>query len=548
MLGSLCILVGSILLAFVCSLLLVTSLLFALGLSLSWFVVPLAGLMAAAFGSWVAGQYFKTSRTYAFFLAFGISLVAFSVFALLNSEIYEASWDGETYHAEAIVQLTNGWNPFRQAPPGEAVFPTYLSFFPKGPWIWAAALYKFSGSFESGKAFHLTLILTCFLFSFGALDSLQKISRRWILWLSLLMAINPVSASQMFTYYVDGQLSSLLVIATGLFILMDRRPDRILTVALAMVVILTINVKLTGALYIAIMAAGYAIWYLGAKRERRFELAFWLIGAGLVGGILVGFNPYITQFFDKFITTGNPFDPYANWRSVIVVESDTIFPSHMGHIERLLVSIFSKSEITPSIRLKVPFTFSSEEIESFGFPDVRIGGLGPLFGGALLLSLAVLGLLFWKYRGQLQETVGLFVVTGLIVLSALSFSEAWWARFAPQIWMLPVAVTVMGILIIHTGGKQAALIHALLISLSVNSMLICLPYLLSTYRQHLRTADQLAVFKSQTEPVPVTLNNFAGIRYRFQREGVRYVEVESLPCAKDKQMRVARTGAFVCVR
>jgi len=183
----------------------------------------------------------------------------------------------------------------------------------------------------------------------------------------------------------------------------------------------------------------------------------------------------------------------------------------MNRLERLLVSLFSESELVPSIRLKVPFTFSFREIDSFTFPDARLGGFGPVFGGALLLSAAVLFVLFWNYRRQLHRAASLLVLNGLIVLSALSFSEAWWARFAPQIWMVPTTIAITGILIVHP-GKGSSLISALLFSLCLNNILIGLPYTFSTYKQNVRTAQQIALFKNQTEPIPVRLNDFAGIR------------------------------------
>src|SRR5262249_32768172 len=156
--------------------------------------------------------------------------------------IYDISWDGQTYHAEGIEQLASGWNPFWEAPHNGPAFrlhsgyysgPSQLSFSPKGAWICAAALYKFSGSFEAGKACHLMLILACFLCSFAALSTFRSIKWRWILILSLLIASNPVSVCQMFTYYVDGQLSSLLGITIGLLILIYRRPDRFKMAVLA---------------------------------------------------------------------------------------------------------------------------------------------------------------------------------------------------------------------------------------------------------------------------------------------------------------------------
>src|SRR4029077_10734501 len=229
------ILLGGILLAFPCSLLLVSSTLFFLGVPISWFHSPMALAMAVGFGWWAVNFYFAQERIRVFALLFGAAVIAFVLFAVISSRIYDISWDGQTYHAEAIVQLANGWNPFRDAAPPGLVFhkypwffPIYLGFFPKGPWICAAALYKFSGSFESGKAFHLTLILASFLFSFAALSTFQSIKWPWRLILTLLIAFNPVSFYQMFTYYVDGQLSSLLAITIGLLILVYRRPDRVL--------------------------------------------------------------------------------------------------------------------------------------------------------------------------------------------------------------------------------------------------------------------------------------------------------------------------------
>ena len=208
---NLSILLGAILLAFACSLLLVSSTLFFLGLPISRFHVPAAAAMAAGFGWWGVNFYFPQERIRVFGLLFGSAVIAFFLFALLSSRIYDISWDGQTYHAEAIAQLANGWNPFFEAPRGGPAFshsgvyasPFYLIFSSKGAWICAAALYKFSGSFESGKAFHLMLILACFLFSFAALSTFRGIKWQWLLILSFLIAFNPVSVCQMFTYYVD---------------------------------------------------------------------------------------------------------------------------------------------------------------------------------------------------------------------------------------------------------------------------------------------------------------------------------------------------------
>src|SRR5262249_53393147 len=156
--SSFSILLGAALIAFVCSLLLVCSAFFVLGLPISPLQVPIATLATAAFTWWTVGVYFPAERRQMFGRVIGITAVALIVLVIVGGLLYDVSWDGQTYHADAIVQLANGWNPFRTPTPPGAIFPTYMSFFAKGPWIYAAALYKFTGNYEQGKAFHLILI------------------------------------------------------------------------------------------------------------------------------------------------------------------------------------------------------------------------------------------------------------------------------------------------------------------------------------------------------------------------------------------------------
>jgi hypothetical protein len=363
----------------------------------------------------------------------------------------------------------------------------------------------------------------------------------------LLIAFNPVSVCQVFTYYIDGQLSSLLAITVGLLILVYRRPDRLLMVVLTVVVILMINVKLTGALYVSILAGGYWMFYAVVKKAYRAELTAWLTAGGILGGAFVGFSPYVIQFINKFITTGNPFDPYAGWTSVVGRESPEVF-RNMDRVGRLAVSLFSKSEAdpTPLLKLKLPSTFSLDEIRAFAFPDVRIGGFGPLFSGAIVLSVALLVVLFWKYRWRLLCAAHLLVLMSLIFISALSFSESWWARYAPQVWMLPLVTAIIGLLIIRR-GLWRGLAFALLLLLFANNLLIYFRYTTFTLGYSELAARQLGTLKKQQEPVPAKFGIFSAIRYRFQREGIRYVEVETLPCAKDKQEKIILSPVLICM-
>ncbi len=550
------ILLGGILLAFPCSLLLVSSTLFFLGVPISWFHVPLAVAMAAGFGWWGVRFYFPQRRIRIFMLLFGSAAISFVLFALVSSRIYDISWDGQTYHAEGIEQLANGWNPFLESPRGGPEFrfnsgvyasSFHLSYSSKGAWICAAALYKLTGSFEAGKAFHLTLILASFLVWFAALSTFRNIKSSWALILSFLLAFNPVSICQMFTYYVDGLLSSLLGIAVGMLILIYRRPDRFKMAVLALDVILAINVKLNGTLYIAILAGGSGLFYLLAKKARRLELAAWIMAGGILGGGFAGFSPYVTQFVEKFVATGNLFYPYASWTSVVGISSPEIFGNNLDRARMLAVSLFSKSEVRIiPFKLKLPFTFSRDELQVFGFPDVRVGGFGPLFSGAIVISIVILGVLLWKNRWRLVCAAHLLVLMTLILISAVSLQENWNARYAPQVWLLPL-VTAMLALLIRPRGISRWLTFALLVVLCANNLLISYKYTTFTLTNSALTASQLAMLKKQEQPIPAKFGFFHAIRYRFQRNGIRYVDVQTLPCTKDKQKNVILSPVLICM-
>ena len=118
----------------------------------------------------------------------------------------------------------------------------------------------------------------------------------------------------------------------------------------------------------------------------------------------------------------------------------------MGRGERLLTSLLSTWEVSPgpSVNLKLPCTVSLTEIKHFASPDVRVGGFGPLFGGALLLAIVVSGLLLWRYPGRRCEHNGQIVLMALIGAKTLLFSETWWARFAPQLWLIPTMAGLLG--------------------------------------------------------------------------------------------------------
>lgn len=541
-----CFLLGATLTAFEGLLVLVSSALLLTGNPLECYHIPLAAVLSALFCWWGAGQYFPQARRRMFLITSTCAAGAFVAFAVLSGLLYDTSWDGQNYHTEAILQLADGWNPFYEAPT-DAIYPQLLEFFSKGPWISATALYKLTENFEQGKAFHLLLILAAYLLCVAAFSSFRAIKRRWVFLLSALMAFNPVSITQMFTFYVDGLLSSALVITICLFILLYRQPSRVLMVTLASTIIITVNIKLSGAIYAAVLGASYGIWYLFHKRQRRAELAAWLAAGYFIGTLMIGYNPYITQYTSKFLSTGNPFYP-SDWKTFIHLDYNT--PGNflsMEWGEMLLTSLFSKSQATsaPS-QFKWPFTVTSDEILSFSAPDVRVAGFGPLFGGALLLTLGLLVTALARYWHRLMLASSLLFLLAVVLISGLLNSEAWWARYVPQLWMVPL-LTILLIMSAVPRGKLYLLSRIVAVILCANQLLIALPYVINAVGQSILLTEQLLQLKNAEGKIAADFNYFVSTEIRFQEWGIDYQSIDELPCSIGQQMQIIGTETRICL-
>jgi hypothetical protein len=536
---------GATITVFVGLLLLISSALLLFGFSVEWYHICLAAIPDTLFVWWGAGQFFPRARRRMFLITSAWAVGAFIVFALLNGWIYDTSWDGQNYHFEALLQLADGWNPFYESPTN-AVYSQHLEHFTKGPWINAVALYKLTGNLEQAKAFHMLLMLAAFLLSITALSTFRTLKRQWVVLLSVLATFNPVSLCQLFTFYVDGLMSSLLVIVVSLFILIYRQPSRLLMVTAASAIVIIVNIKLTGALYATIIGVSYSVWAICRKKQYRVDLATCLLAGYCAGVLLVGYNPYITQYASKFLSTGNPFYP-SNLKTFIPLEDNA--PSNflsMNWGEKLLTSLLSRSQATkePS-QYKWPFTVALDEILAFYAPDVRVAGFGPLFGGVSLLTVALWIGALARYRRRLMLASILLLLLAAILASGLSNPEAWWARFVPQLWMLPL-LTILLIVSTTPHGRLHRLSHIAVVILCINQLLITPPYLVGVIARSALQTHHLSQLKNTGERIIVTFNHFVSMESRFTEWGIDYQSVDALPCAASQQQLIIGTETRIC--
>ncbi|MDR3687245.1 MAG: hypothetical protein P4L93_09850 [Coriobacteriia bacterium] len=491
---------GAIALAVLCSLgilaffagieLIATALFFA-GRGIVPSIVLAASVLAAGLMALGVRRLVKRGRITQVFALTVVTCVLVSTFGLFAaSRLYDVSWDGQWIHQPAAVVLANGWNPVSDPMAATvkvgqwrpdlkgAVWTIGIQNFAKGMWIRTGAIYAFTRHIEMSKAGNLVLLFVQFVVWFAL--ALRLAPRRW--WTALLVgtlaAVNPIVHVQLFTYKNDGQLGSLFTIALGLGCLAlagEGGWPTVLGASLALLMLCTI--KFTGLVYAAVLVVGLVAGLVVMRRFRQHQVLVAALALTVLIAVgFVGYNPYVfnTQHY------GSPFYPLVGRGAVdtLTDQSPRDF-AQIGNGERLFRSLFSKAEDerllgnTPvSTELKVPFTLYASELRPYLGFDTRVAGFGPLFSGALVLAVVLLGLLLFEYYRARSRTlaVGMLVI-GVLLVSVAANPAAWWARYTPQIWLIPVVVAALALLEWRS-GVRAYLAYALCFVLVANAAIV----------------------------------------------------------------------------
>ena len=522
-------LLGSIIIVFAFALLLIASLTFLVSwsISASHFIFGLCMTI---------GYCFTNSKLFNKKLLLAVSLTFLAVLivsVLLSKSFYDISWDGQTYHQEAVIQLANGWNPFHQISSPEEVHKIWLTHYAKGSWIDAAALYQLTHSIETSKAFNILFIISSFFLGISALINIPRINVAQALILSGLLAFNPVSICQSLSFYIDGQQASLLVSLLAISYLLIVRTEyiRLLNVVYLANICILANIKFTSLVYASILIFSLIVWLL-IKRNSHIAVKVVIVGSLslLLGVGFIGYNPYVTNTFYH----GHPFYPLAGANKIDII-STNIPKNFIGknRLEKLFLSTFSESASTyppEASKLKLPLTIQSvKEREYFTNTDVRVAGFGPLFSGAIILTLIVCLL---SLRRDLIKTRMTVLIASLLMSSILINPEAWWARYVPQLWMLPLLFTILALSL--KSNILNFLGYAIIVVLLANILMVSSIYFENNFKMSQAIEQQLSNISNNNQMLIVNFyQNFRSNRIRFIEKNIKYREVKTLkelPC------------------
>ncbi|WP_248926006.1 hypothetical protein [Paenibacillus hamazuiensis] len=536
---------GITLLTFVAAAFMVPSLLFLLGLPIMkadlWLAAGAAVLICRISSMKLAEE----GQTNVFAVSAVLSVILFICAFMVCGMFYDLSYDGQSYHQEAIIHLAEGWNPVYDQPidlpTGQSI---WINHYAKAAEIAAASIYKATGLLEHSKVINLLAMAASAMLSLAALLVLRPQSRAAAPVVALLLALNPVSVYQSFTFYVDGLIGSLLLCLLALGCLIVARSGWLLLSVYTLTMIMTMNVKFTAIGYAGVLTVGLlAALYMSEQftvLKRLFRVA--ALG-GLASVLLFGYNPYVTNT----VRDGHPFYPLAGENAIDVVKNFT--PRNlerMNRFEQAVASYFAEpmgnsTEKKPT-RFQWPFTFSAKDLPTYAETDVAVAGFGPLFSGAIVLALIVLALAFRKRPGITLAAVGV-----IAVLAASSFINpaAWWARYVPQLWAVPLVGAWLAFCFSDSRMLRGAG-AALTVVLAVNTLLVGATYTSKQWAWSEELRGQLAQLQSAPQPVKAEFTYSWSNRERLKTYGIRFTEETPLSCSSEK-VTLIKSGTTLCV-
>jgi hypothetical protein len=424
---------------------------FVVGSTVSPFLAPLALLLSLATGDWLARREELRGRLRIVPPAIVLTMVALALY--LASAFFDMSWDGLWYHQTAVYQMSHGWNPLRD--PLHNLAPhlqDWLHHYAKGPWYVALALFQTTHHIEWAKAAPWMALAATFLAVFATgLDFGMR--RRTAVVIAALVSLNPVVTCQLVSYLVDGLMVSFMACFVAALFRWFRRPSLLIHWVLMASAILAINAKLTGPVYLCFCCAAGGLYVLMKRRDLLVRYAVFQLACILLGAVLFGFNPFVTNTVHR----GNPFYPWLGSAAHPSFarrgqDPNELYetPNNMkgrSRFVRLGYAIFSHPGPQTfyngePAQLMWPFNVRWNDFTVFRFHEVRISGFGPLFSGAFLISLVLLGITLVR-PGIPREIVVL--LAGTIVASLLVSVHTWWARYGPQLWWLPIIAVIAGL-------------------------------------------------------------------------------------------------------
>lgn len=457
--------VALFLLLFVTFNLLIATVLFIFRISVQpWYVIMAGVLSILAVAFMMKKRRFLNGKSVAIVIV--VPLLTITGLTVLNGKIYDSTYDGNNYHKLAIGLMMEGWNPLYET---EAEFvessmeePINLNgwafwwgdAYAKASYIFAANIGSLTGSVESGKVLNDISVVIVFCMFLGVLIYTGK-SWTFAMFFAFLAVTPTTIGSQLLTNYVDILVYLYVFLLAGLFFWFEyaKEYQEELLLLFFMTLVMLINVKFSAFAYAGFLCAVYYGWYIYRyRKEHDFDKRFFkrftwtAIVALVIGVFVVGLSTYPRNV----VVYGHPLYPLMgeNKKDIMTINQPVYFKDK-SNFEKFLIGTFSKMDNINEVagreaEWKVPFSVHKDELQWYGYHDLRISGNGIFFGGILIVSFIVVAVgAMGLYRKDKKLFMMIMLPVVMTLVMILFMPETWWARYFPQSYFIVFAALLM---------------------------------------------------------------------------------------------------------
>lgn len=517
----------------------VTTLLFAFGIQMSSLNLVAAILCSTGVCFFLSRYSVKDTATV---LLLGVVILCAA--ALISGHVFDGSWDGNRYHKSITGALKWGWNPLQETfydfakdiPFLADITETWYDAYPKGTEIWAASIYVLTNQIEMGKCFNLLAMVALFCISYAFLVETKRFWKAQIVAAALFCVVNPVTLSQITTYYVDGFLWQLFLACMIALLYLTFFENGRYQIDCLYLIFISINlgfsVKFSALLYFGVLCICFlGYWVVKKCQESGWKenkgwiwRRFWLFAAAVISGTaFVG----STSYGINLLRHKNPvYTLIGDGSTEIIISQLPNVYKDMARPVQFIASLFSKTSNNKAldhIEWKFPFTYGAAEITAAQGYDTRIAAWGHLFSGILLISFFVLLIAVIKLKkesNRKKKAASLTILFAIIyIISICLIPGMCWARYNGVLFYIPVGALLYLFAIIHRRERGAICASFLAGTLMITLFLNVIPNIgrvRQEFKEYNTVKNQLTQFKelagNSTEPVTVGHSG----EYRFE--------------------------------
>ena len=464
-------------------------------------------------------------------LIVGICAVVIVAACALAGRFYDVSFDGQAYQGSAVLRFAAGWNPLADVEGATLTGPHIIwhAHFPKGPGWRTPAIFKLIGHIEPAKGLTIALACAVFAFCLGVFASFESMPVALAAVFALLAAFNPVVILQSFTLYIDARVSAWLTILIIALLDMALRADAdwLTSTIAGLAAAAALNMKFTATGFVAraasrrgdhhLLAGRSAAILEGCRRHRRLD-ARRLACTGL------------ESICDEHARSRHPLHP-AMGREARRIVNDVIIPGRFrgGRSARSSVPLGLR-------RVRRPDHPSDEPAQDpLHHPGFRMGAVrlrGPTSGCARAalrrggVARACDAGVLAPDRGWASPLVKVMLqVLGVVAITVVMSPDAWWVRYNPQLWLIPLLLAAMPFMLPRNvvartmGALTCAVLAADVVFVGVASVRAQLYYTG-------KVKAELAQLSARKQPIPIYFELMGSNGQRLKEAGIRYTVLD----------------------